>query len=103
MSGPKRSSSFWPSRWCNWGDFQSAHDRFAEYLQRSPDGKYARQSQFRVGETLYLDGQHAAGPRASGAICRSNIRDDALCAYVYPYLGEIALVAGESQEARERF
>ncbi len=38
------------------GQFQNAHDRFTEYLQRTPGGKYATQGQFRAGETLYLDG-----------------------------------------------
>ncbi len=71
-------------------------------LARSPAGKYVRQSQFRVGETLYMVGQYEEARSALEEFRRGH-PDDALCAYVLPYLGEIALVTHRPEDARDAF
>ena len=40
------------------GRLDEAQQRFGEYLACCPDGQYARQALFRVGEAKYLSGKH---------------------------------------------
>ncbi len=102
MSAPKRFSSFWPSPWFNWGSQSRRTTGLWSIYARSPDGKYALQSRFRVGETLYLADRHEEA-RVQLEDFRTAHGDDPLCAYVYPYLGEIALATDQLEEARAHF
>jgi TolA-binding protein len=82
--------------------FQDAHNRYEEYLRRAPTGKYARQSEFRLGETLYLNNQNQEARPYLAKFVEQH-PDDALSAYAFPYLGEVALSEGDPQAAQKAF
>ncbi len=81
---------------------ERAAKQFAEYLRRVPEGPYARAARFRLGEAAYLAGQFQEARRDLEAFDQKH-PDDALGAYVLPYLGEIALGEDNAAEAADRF
>jgi TolA-binding protein len=84
------------SRW------DDARVRFQQYVQRSPAGKYVRQAEFRLGEASYLAGYRTQA-RNDLERFRQSYPDDELCAYVWPYLGEIAVALDDAAAAKEAF
>ena len=84
------------SRW------DDARVRFQQYVQHDPTGKYVRQAEFRLGEASYLAGHHTQA-RNDLERFRQTYPDDELCAYVWPYLGEIAVALDDAAGAKEAF
>lgn len=84
------------------GNLPEAEARFREYLEREPAGEFARPALFRAGETAYLTGK---GDLAKADLQRYRFTypQDRLCAYVLPYLGEIALGKGDMAAAAAHF
>ena len=80
------------------GRYDEATACFRQYLQADPNGRFARSALFRVGEAAYLGGRRDQARTALEQF-RAKHPDDALCAYVYPYLGDIALEANDARAA----
>jgi cellulose synthase operon protein C len=84
------------------GRFDEARTRFAEYLRRSPSGTHARTAQFRLGEAAYFGKQYDLAKTDLEAFQRSH-PNDALDAYVLPYLGDIALTKKDFSAAAKYY
>jgi len=84
------------------GRTEEAEVHFRQYLNREPDGRYARPSLFRAGEAAYLAGK-AELAEADLQRYRSDYPDDKLNAYVFPYLGDLALGRGDAATAARHF
>lgn len=78
------------------GDYDRAGTHFRQYLSRVSSGKYVRPALFRAGEAAYLAGKSELA-KAELKQFQSTYPNDKLNAYVWPYLGDIAL--GESDVA----
>lgn len=78
--------------------YADAQKHFDDYLARQPEGRYARQASFRLGESAYLAGQLDEAGEALEQF-RQRYADDPLDEYVLPYLGDIALHAREFELA----
>jgi len=84
------------------GRLDSASAQFAEYLKRSSKGQFARPALFRFGEAAHLTGK----PNIAAANLEKFQRyypADSLNAYVFLYLGEIALARDEYAKAESFF
>ena len=84
------------------GRLTEAQTQFRDFLDRAPEHRYARQALFRAGETAYLSGQ-ADAAIADLERFQRDYPDDQLNAYVWPYLGQIALEQDDPQRAEKYF
>ncbi|MEX2188412.1 MAG: tetratricopeptide repeat protein [Pirellulales bacterium] len=84
------------------GDFRAAAEHFRVYLDRAPQGRYAKSALFRGGEAAYLGGQGEEAERQLAAFLTA-YADDELAAYALPYLGRLALDAKKYDVAEQRF
>jgi len=73
--------------------YDDARGRFADLLAREPMHRYARQAAFRKGEAALLAGSLEAARQDLEAF-RQKYPDDALDAYVLPYLADLEFEAG---------
>jgi len=84
------------------GHSEEAAQYFRLYLDRQPQGQYARPALFRAGETCYLLGKFDLA-KANLTQFLARYPDDKLNAYVLPYLGDIALAAADTTAAAKYF
>lgn len=84
------------------GDYAKALERFDQSLARDDQGRFARQSLFRAGESAYLLQDFETAQQRITAFIKQ-YPDDALNAYALPYLAQIKLEAGDAQEAQQQF
>jgi TolA-binding protein len=74
--------------------FDEAAQHYQRYLQREPQGRYARDALFRQGEALYFSGK-ASRAKTTLTQFTAKYPRDPLCAYGLPYLGDLALGEGD--------
>ena len=79
-----------------------ARKRFQECLVREPTGKFARQALFRSAEAAYLTGK-LGDAKTDLEQFLAKYSDDALGAYVWPYLGDVAWKQGDVTLAAKAF
>jgi TolA-binding protein len=84
------------------GEFTKAAEHYRAYLDREPQGRYAKSALFRGGESAYLGGEGDAAAKQLSAFLEVH-RNDELAAYALPYLGRIALDANKLEEAEKHF
>jgi cellulose synthase operon protein C len=84
------------------GEYSQAAEHYRAYLNREPQGRYAKSALFREGESAYLGGNGEAAAKALTTFLEQHA-DDELAAYALPYLGRIALDANQLGEAEKQF
>jgi len=75
---------------------------FRNYLSREPEGRFAATALFRVGEAAYLAAESDLGKVELERFLNA-YPDDALNAYVLPYLGDVALTQNDALLAEKYF
>ncbi|MBN2293487.1 MAG: tetratricopeptide repeat protein, partial [Pirellulales bacterium] len=84
------------------GSLENAQKRFEQYLSENPEGKLRREATFRAAETAYLSGNYKLAKQRLLDFKTENPKDN-LCAFVLPYLGNIALAEKDSKAAADAF
>jgi TolA-binding protein len=79
-------------------DFEAAYDRFAEVARRFPRGLYGGESHFRMGVALFALERFVEARRALQKF-QQDYPDDSSLDQSYYFLSQIALMAGDSDEA----
>jgi len=83
--------------------FAEARRHFRTVLDQTPEGPLAKQSLFRSGEAAYLRGDTAAAQADFDQFREKYPNDNELGAYLLPYLGDLALRAGDSVTAERTY
>ncbi|MBN2216487.1 MAG: tetratricopeptide repeat protein [Pirellulales bacterium] len=81
---------------------EEAAARYADYLRRAPDGRFARTAAFRAGEAAYLAGRLDEAQHALSTFHEAH-PDDSLDAYALGYLGQISLARHDASTAAGHF
>lgn len=79
-------------------DFETAHNRFSEVARRFPRGLYGGESHFRMGVALFAM-ERFVEARQALAKFQQDYPDDPSLDQSYYFLSQIALMAGDSEEA----
>lgn len=83
-------------------EFAQAIDQFREFRRKAPDDRLALKALFRAGEAGYLAGKLDEAQRDLDEFLKT-APNDPLCAYVLPYLGDIAAQKHNPAKAQELF
>ena len=82
--------------------YADSRNRFEQALELDPEGLFARQAEYRVGETSFLLNDFARANDELTQFCEQHA-DDPLTAYALSYRGRIELEAGDARTARRLF
>jgi len=83
-------------------NFREARQYFVEFLRRDPGNQLARQATFRAAEAAFMQADANTAQRELTAF-RERYPNDKLNGYVLPYLGDLAMAAGDLVRAERTY